>query len=209
MREPVKGRTAAGRRREQRARATRDRIVAAATTRFLERGYAATTVEAIAIAAGVAPATVYQAFGTKAAVLATALDQSIVGDAEAIPLLERDWVTDAREEPEPDERLAIVVTGAAEVAARTAPLKEVMRDAAATEATIRDLLDRDDARRLQTQRELVRIVQGAPPADADVAAFFLLVDSRSYLLASRQLGWGEARWRSWLIETLSRQLLPR
>jgi hypothetical protein len=55
----------------------------------------------------------------------------------------------------------------------------------------------------------VRIVQGAPPADADVAAFFLLVDSRSYLLASRQLGWGEARWRSWLIETLSRQLLPR
>jgi AcrR family transcriptional regulator len=208
MREPVKGRTAAGRRREQRARATRDRIVAAATNLFLEQGYTATTVDAMATAAGVATATVYQAFGTKAAVLAAALDQSVVGDAAAVPLLERDWVTDARKEPDPEKRLAIVVTNAAKVAARTAPLKEVMRDAAATEAAIRDLLDRDDARRLHTQRELVQIALGGTATDAEVAAFFLLVDSRSYLLASRQLGWSEARWRRWLIDTLSHQLLP-
>jgi AcrR family transcriptional regulator len=210
MREPVKGRTAAGRRREQRARATRDRIVAAATSLFVEQGYAATTVDAIATAAGVATATVYQAFGTKAAVLSTALDQSVVGDAEEVPLLERDWVTDARQEPDPEKRLAIVVTNAATVAARTAALKEVMRDAAATEPAIRDLLDRDDARRLRTQYELVRIAIGdGSPSEGDVAAFYQLVNSRSYLLATRQLGWSEARWCHWLIEMLSKQLRRR
>lgn len=209
MREPVKGRTAAGRRREQQARATRERIVAAATSLFVEQGYAATTVVAIATAAGVATATVYQAFGTKAAVLATALDQSVVGDAEELPLLERDWVVDARNEPDPEKRLAIVVTNAATVAARTAPLKEVMRDAAATEPAIRDLIHRDDARRLRTQRELVEIAIGDDPSEADVAAFFQLVNSRSYLLTTEHLGWNEARWCHWLVETLSHQLRRR
>jgi AcrR family transcriptional regulator len=209
MREPVKGRTAAGRRREQRARATRERIVAAATTLFLEQGYAATTVDAIANTAGVAAATVYQAFRTKAAILARALDQSVVGDAEAVPLLERDWVAAARRERDADERLAIVVANAARVAARTARLKEVMRDAAATETAIRDLLERDDTRRLSTQRELLEIALGDAPSDTDVATFYLLVNSRAYLLATERLGWSETRWRNWLIETLSRQLLGR
>lgn len=209
MREPVKGKTAAGRRREQRARATRGRIVARATDLFLEQGYTATTVDAIATAAGVATATVYQAFGTKAAVLAAALDESIVGDADEAPLLDREWVTDAREERDPEQRLAIVVANAAKIAARTAPLKDVMRDAAATEPAIRDLLTRDDARRLQTQHELVQIAVGDDPSEADLAAFFLLVNSHSYLLASRHLGWSETRWRRWLIETLSRQFFHR
>lgn len=209
MREPVKGRTAAGRRREQRARATRERIVSEATALFVEQGYAATTVDAIATAAGVAPATVYQAFGTKAAVLVAALDQTIAGDAEAVPLLERDWVVRARNERDTEKRLAIVVTNAGRVAARSAPLKEVMRDAAATEPAIRDLLDRDDTLRLRTQRELLEIIIGDPPSDADVATFFLQVNSRSYLLASQRLGWSETRWRRWLIEILSHQLLSR
>ncbi|HEX6419601.1 MAG TPA: helix-turn-helix domain-containing protein, partial [Acidimicrobiales bacterium] len=109
MADPVKGKSPAGRRREQRARATRQRIVAAATALFGERGYAATTVGAIAGEAGVAPATVYQAFGTKSAILKRALDEAIVGDAEPLPLLERDWVAAARREPDARRRLAIVV----------------------------------------------------------------------------------------------------
>ena len=64
MTEPVKGKTDAGRRREERARERRQRVVDAASRLFGERGYVATTVEAIAREAAVAPATVYQAFGT-------------------------------------------------------------------------------------------------------------------------------------------------
>ena len=67
----------------------------AALRLFLERGYVATTIEAIAREAAVAPATVYQAFGTKQAILARVLDQAIAGDAEPAALLDRDWVKQA------------------------------------------------------------------------------------------------------------------
>ena len=43
----------------------------------------ATTIEAVAREAAVAPATVYQAFGTKQTVLARVLSQAIAGDASA------------------------------------------------------------------------------------------------------------------------------
>ncbi|HVL26597.1 MAG TPA: helix-turn-helix domain-containing protein [Acidimicrobiales bacterium] len=208
MADPVKGRTAAGRRREERARATRDRIVAAATALFLDRGYTSTTVEAIASEAGVAAATVYQAFGTKSAVLARALDVAVAGDAEPVPLLEREWVAAARRHGSPRRRLAAVVEHTARIAARTAPLKAVMRDAAATESAIRELLARDDARRLTTQRGLLEVALGRPPTDEEAAVCFLLVHSGAFLLASEHLGWSEDGWRRWLLETLERRLLP-
>lgn len=205
-RDPVKGRTEAGRRREQRARATRDRIVRAATDLFLERGYAATTVEAIAGTAGVGVATVYQAFGTKAAIVARALDVAIAGDDEPRPLLERDWVAAARAEPDPHRRLAAVIEGGFDVAFRSAPMKEVLRDAAATEPALRDLLERDEAQRLVTHRELLAIVLGEPPTDAQLAAFFLLANSASYQAASARFGWDPTTWKGWLRDLLARHL---
>ena len=53
--------------RKQQAAATRRQIALAARRRFSADGYAATTIEAIAAEAGVAPATVYKVFGTKRA----------------------------------------------------------------------------------------------------------------------------------------------
>src|SRR5690348_2623809 len=131
MGEPVKGKTEAGRRREERARHRRQRVADAASRLFLERGYMATTIEAIAAEAAVAPATVYQAFGTKQAILARILDVTIAGDAGPAALLERDWVKQAGQHADPRQRLALVIQHTSEVAARTAPIKEVMRDAAA------------------------------------------------------------------------------
>jgi AcrR family transcriptional regulator len=51
--------------REHRARATRERILAAARTEFLRLGHAATTIGAVAAAAGVSVPAVELAFGTK------------------------------------------------------------------------------------------------------------------------------------------------
>src|SRR5260370_17833852 len=59
--------------RRPRAQATRRRIRDAARRLFVERGYVATTIEAIAGEAGVAVPTVYLAFGTKPALLAALL----------------------------------------------------------------------------------------------------------------------------------------
>lgn len=211
MRDPVKGKTEAGRRREQRALQTRARIASAGLRLFRERGYVATSVETIAAEAGVAPATVYQAFGTKQAILARALDTTIAGDAQPVPLLDRAWVTDARRQRDTNRRLAAVVRGAAQVAAHTAPLKEVMRDAAATDPTVRDLIREDHERRRETQRALTNIAIGndhlRPGMTPDQAAdaFFVLVNSDTYRLTTGALGWNEEKWHRWLIDVLTRE----
>ncbi len=59
--------TAAPRRRDRAE--TRARMLEAALRLFLERGYAATTIPAIAEAAGVAVSTIYWAFGSKRAIV--------------------------------------------------------------------------------------------------------------------------------------------
>jgi len=207
--EPVKGKTEAGRRREERARRTRQRIVAAGVRLFLERGYVATTVEAIAGKAGVAPATIYQAFGTKHAVLARALDVTIAGDDAPLALLEREWVEQVAGESDPRRRLEAVVRHAAGVAVRTAPIKEVMRDAAATEPAVRDLIRQDHRRRRRTQEALVRLVAGDDAGlDPDAAAttFFALVNSHSFVVLSAELGWDAEEWTGWLLGVLHREL---
>ncbi|HEY7016310.1 MAG TPA: TetR/AcrR family transcriptional regulator [Streptosporangiaceae bacterium] len=211
MGEPVKGKTEAGRRREERARQRRQRVVDAALRLFLERGYVATTIDAIAREAAVAPATVYQAFGTKHAILARILDVTIAGDAEPAALLDRDWVRQAGREPDPRRRLALVVQHTSQVAARTAPVKEVMRDAAAADPAVRQLLRDDDQRRYSTQRALVGLVIGDGPlragCDRGRAAdtFFALVNSHSYQMLAEHLGWSPGDWQQWLAGVLDRE----
>jgi AcrR family transcriptional regulator len=211
MKEPVKGKSEAGRRREARAQQTRQRIVDASARLFVDRGYAATTVELIAGEAGVAAATVYQAFGTKHAILARVLDTEVAGDAEPIPLLDQAWVNRARREPDGVRRLAIVARGAALVAARTATIKEVMRDAAGTEPEVQKLIRQDHERRYRTQQALVDLILDTRPLrpgfdrDQAVATFFAIVNSDSYRLLVGHLGWSVNHWQRWLIALLQRQ----
>jgi AcrR family transcriptional regulator len=212
MSDPVKGKTAAGHRREQRARQTRTRITDAAMRLFVERGFLATTVDAIAAEAGVASATVYQAFGTKQRVLESALDTTIAGDSSPAPLLDREWVVDARSHRNPRARLEAVVLHAAQIAARTAPVKQVMRDAAATDRRVKRLIAEDHERRRRTQRALVEFAVGdeelRPGMTIDRAAdsFFMLVNSHGHELATEALGWSDSDWQRWLVEVLTDQL---
>ena len=211
MRDPVKGKTDAGRRREARALLTRRHIVEAGLRLFSELGYTHTTVKALADAAGVAPATVYQAFGTKQAVLAAALDVAITGDAAPRALLDRPWVQQVRDEPDVERRLRLVVDHTAEVAARTAAIKEVLRDAAAIEPELRELIEQDHARRRATQAALVSIILDTAPDDPRVTSaadlYFALVNSDTYRLLVGHLGWTYEQWRDWLYRQLRRELV--
>lgn len=212
MRQPVKGTTEAGRRRESRARDTRLRIIEAGVRLFVERGYVPTTVQSIADAAGVAPATIYQAFGTKQAILAAALDVTIAGDDAPLALLERGWVADARREQDARRQLRLIVEGAAHVAARTAPLKDVMRDAAATDLAARQLIRQDHERRHSTQQGLVDLLIERRPLRAGtdrrraVGTFFALVNSSTYDLLVIQHGWSMTEWQHWLVDLIEREL---
>ena len=212
MREPVKGRTDAGRRRESRARQTRQVIIEAGLRLFLDQGYMATTVQAIADAAGVAPATIYQAFGTKHAILAAALDITIAGDDMDSPVLERDWVADARSELDPRKQLRLIVEGACRIAAHTAPLKAVLRDAAATDVTAQELIAQDHDRRHRTQQGLVDLLLERRPLRVGidrcraVDTFFALVNSATHDLLVTQRGWTTTEWQNWIVDLIEREL---
>ena len=212
MRLPVKGTTEAGRRRESHARDTRRRIIEAGLRLFLERGYVATTVQAVAREAGVAPATIYQAFGTKQAILAAALDVTVAGDDAPLPVLDRDWVADARDENDVRLQLRLVVEGACQIAARTAPLKEVMRDAAATELAAQELIRHDHQRRHRTQEGLVdllierRRLRAGIDRPRAVDTFFALVNSATYELLVTQQGWTITEWKNWVVDLVEHAL---
>jgi AcrR family transcriptional regulator len=78
--------------RDEQARATRHRIGLAAAELFVRDGYAPTTVADVARHGGVSAQTVYNVFGTKAALLKAAYDMLLVGDAEDVPPARRPHV---------------------------------------------------------------------------------------------------------------------
>src|SRR3954468_13047533 len=85
---------------------TRAQIVAAAAALFVDHGYAATTIDAIAAAAGVSRKTVFTSVGSKAALIRLAYDQAIAGDDDPAPLRERPTIKVLEAEPDAARMLA-------------------------------------------------------------------------------------------------------
>src|SRR3954452_2440519 len=110
-------------RREQ-ARRTRDRIIAAAERRFLQHGYAATTIASIAAEADVSADTIYKGFGGKPGLVRAIRAAALLG-AGPTPAEQR---SDDLQAAETDARRIIEGWGAltAEVAPRVAPILLLM-----------------------------------------------------------------------------------
>src|SRR6516225_1192196 len=88
-----------------------ERIVRAAHDLFVTDGYQATTLAAVADAAGVAHRTVYVRFGTKAALLKRVVDVALVGDLAPVDVVSREWYRAATTAPTLDERIAALAKG--------------------------------------------------------------------------------------------------
>src|SRR4029450_10607589 len=86
--------------RQAQARRTRQVILDAAHRQFLEGGYAATTIAAIAAEAGVSVETIYKAFGGKPALVRAIYQPGLVGQ-QPIPAYQR---ADEMRERETDPR---------------------------------------------------------------------------------------------------------
>jgi AcrR family transcriptional regulator len=198
--------------RKQRSRLTRARIVDAATSRFLDNGYVATTIEDVAEHAGVAVQTIYYVFGTKPNLLAAVLDASIAGDVEPVPVLQRSWVESLREQPDATSAFTGLVDAAVTIVARTTPTYEVVRRAA-SDRDVSALLDDTRRRRRDDQRRLVEMLAESghldPNLDVDTAAdtFYGIVNEEVFQLLTRDCGWDVARFRNWATALMLQQLL--
>jgi AcrR family transcriptional regulator len=198
-------------RRERSAR-TQARVVTAARELFLERGFIATTIDAVAERAGVAVQTIYYAFGTKPHLLAAVLDTTIAGDPEAGPVLEQPWVSGLDEAPDAVVAITYLVGCSTAIVHRTAPIYEVIRRASA-EPEVAALLATNRAARRSDQRRLIEIVWHAgglrPGLDLDTAAdtFYAVMNEEVYELLVVDCGWALDRFESWATGLLVRELV--
>ena len=117
-------------RRQEQAQRNRRAVLQAARELFLERGFTAATMSAIASAAGVSVPTVYKAFGNKARLAKAVFDVAMAGDDEPLPMLQRAALGRVRAERDPQERLRLYGEFLAEVAPRHVPVQLVIREAA-------------------------------------------------------------------------------
>lgn len=203
-------------RRRERARATRKRVLDAARTLFIGRGYVATTIDSIAERADVSPETVYSTFGNKRSLLSELVDVSIAGDLNPTPILDRDWVQEIRDEPDPHRRLRMMAGHGRAILERRAAVDEVVRGAASADPEIAALRDRGKAQRHAGQREVLRIVVGTTglreDTDLETAAdiLYAIGSPETYRLLVVDRGWSGSRFERWYGETLEHLLLePR
>jgi AcrR family transcriptional regulator len=132
--EPVRRRYSS-RLRQQQAGQTRDQVLAAAAELFEQSGWAGTTVAAIARHAGVAVETVYSGFGSKKQLLRAVVDFAVVGDAEPVPLADREVFTSLGE-GEPERRIAAGIEMLTDIHTRIARLWRTVGEAAASDDEI-------------------------------------------------------------------------
>src|SRR5215218_1900532 len=153
MAEPVKAkrRYDSTRRREQ-AAATRRDILDAAQRLFEQRGFAATTMDAIAAEAGVALKTVYVGFDTKSGLLRALWNHLLRAGRDEVPIAEQQWYREMVQEPDPERQLRLVARNARAVKLRIAGVLEVIRSAAPTDADIGALWGRIQSDFLANQR---------------------------------------------------------
>jgi AcrR family transcriptional regulator len=193
--------------RQRQALETRRLIAEAAKELFLERGYAATTMEAIAGEAGVAVSTVYAIFKNKRAILRE------IRMAWHERTRAREINKEASKQPDPERRLEMVAHANRRQWELGGALVAIYQGAAAA--------DREAAAELEAalrgrRAALDRVVEGMkdalrPDLDAGRAAAIL----RAHCLAEvyRELveesGWLPDKYEAWLFETLKEQLLPR
>ena len=200
-------------RRQEQARLTRKAVLDAARALFLERGYAATTVRAVAEMAGVSVETVYKAFGNKAGLVKAVFDVAIVGDDRPVPMLQRERVARMRAEPDPRRKLLMYGEHLAEAGPRAGSLQLLIRSAAATDPDAAQVWQQMVQERLLGMTEFARhLHEGAHlrPGISLEAARDILWTYNSvevYDLLVLQRGWRPGRYGRWIAEAMIAALL--
>jgi AcrR family transcriptional regulator len=189
------------------ARATRRAIVDAAARLFIEYGYGATTVDAIAETAGVSRKTVFTSVGGKTEALKLAMDWAIAGDDEPVPMLERPHIKAQMQEPDARRVLASYASHVRQVGARTAPLHAVVQAAAGLDADIRALAEEGRAQRIRGMRVLAQhladrgaLKPGLTPSEA-ADILWLLNDPGVYHRLVIEQHWDPDRYQDWLTDS--------
>lgn len=184
-------------------------MLEAARRLFAERGYAETTIEAIAAEADVAMPTVYAAFQSKRGVLSALMRRLVSGEEGGPPLLQTAGSRAVMAETDPRRALALFVDHLSHVQERVVPTYEVMKSAARSEPDVAEVLARMQAYRFSNittiparLAELGALRPGLSEDDASRTIWALASPEVRQMLETFA-GWSTERYRAWLLETLT------
>lgn len=199
--------------RQAAAGRTRQSILDAARRVFLERGYAAATMPAIADAAGVALDTVYATVGKKPALFRLLIEMAISGGDRAVPAEERDYVQAIRQEKDAAKKLQIYAAALRSIQQRLSPLFLVLQGAAPLDLELAALWESIAQRRAKNMRlfaadlaatgRLRRHLSVAKAADI----IWSMNSPEFYLLLVQQRGWSPKEFEDYLVDSWTRLLL--
>ncbi len=154
--------------RLERARRVRQAILDVARREFAKRGYAATTVAAVARKAGVSVETVYKGFGGKPGLVRALYERGLQGLGPTPAPLRSDEMSARVDDPR--EIARAWGTLASEVSPLVSPLLLLAREAAASDAELAALVEDDNEQRLERMRHNAQVLADRGFLREDVTA---------------------------------------
>jgi len=197
-------------RAEEERRATRVRVVQAATKLFVANGYTATTMAGIAREAGVAMQSVYTAGRSKADLLQAAVQRAVAGDDADVLVHQRPAYADLAAEPNPVRQVELIANLICDIQQRSAPIQVAYREAAAVDAAVAASLREEHRRRLESFAAIIGMLPAerlrhSPHECSDTA--WAVASAEVFLLLRTVREWSWEEIREWLARTLVDLLL--
>ena len=193
--------------REEQARRTRALIAQAARSRFLEAGWAGTSVRSVAAAAGVSEATVYAVYGNKAGLAGSLVD---FADSAA----DVDQMLDELEKAQgdPAAQLAALVGFDRRLFERGGDVLRVIVEARRQEPDLAAAYADGRSRGDRVRREIFATWPATAwreglGVEQALDIYAVLCSIESYDIATRERGWTPVHVERWWHQTLIEQLL--
>lgn len=202
-------------RRQEYARITRDAVILAAQRRFVEHGYAATSIRAVAADANVSEQTVYRVFGDKAELLRAVLLAAVGVDPEAQSLREGSLPAIVGEPGSPRDRLRVAAQAINAAYERgLAQLETAVLSAAGADARVAVLAREITVQRYEDTRSLVLAILGNARLEGleidEVVDYVYAVESSPvYLALTAERGWSTDQYVEWFVDLFERVILSR
>ena len=188
-------------------------LAVAARDLFVERGYPATTMDAVAARANVSLKTVYNAYASKSGLLRAVWDLSLKGDLDDAPVAERPWYAALMSEPDPHRQLAMTAESSRVVKTRIGPMLKVIRDAASVDDDLAALWELIQTDFWANQRAIIESLasKGALRSGLDIERatdlLWMLNHPDVWLLLVDRRGWSPTEWETWFADACRDQLL--
>lgn len=195
-------------RREAQARATRLRILEAAKALFIEHGYPATSVDAIATAADASLPTLYRLFSSKRALLKAVLDTSFGGDDRPIAFGDRPEVQAARSQSDAAALIVAFARVIRDFMERSSAIMHVLASAAPVDPEAAQLMEEIKRQRITGQSRIVAALAGIGALDPELA-FSEAIDMTYAVLSPDvhriliiERGWTAEQYEQWIVRSL-------